>query len=176
MAGNEMSQTAEKKNPKLWQQIKSKITRAAKGGRAGQWSARKAQLAVQEYKKRGGGYRRAKSRDNSLAQWTEEKWGTKSGKRSIDTGERYLPKKARERLSDKEYDRSTKKKQVDTRKGRQFSRQPADVARKSAAYRDTGKSAATRSKADLYAQAKRKNISGRSRMSREELAHAVGVR
>ena len=47
----------------------------------------------------------------SLSNWTKEEWGTKSGKNSTQgskaTGERYLPKKARAALSDKEYARST---------------------------------------------------------------------
>ena len=50
----------------------------------------KAQLAVQEYKRRGGGYEGAKTKDNHLRHWQEEEWGTKSGRRSRDTGERYL--------------------------------------------------------------------------------------
>ena len=41
----------------------------------------------------------------SLKKWTKEEWGTKSGKPSTQgkkaTGERYLPKKAREALSSK---------------------------------------------------------------------------
>ena len=54
-----------------------------------------------------------KEPQKSLDSWTREKWGTKSGKNSTQgkeaTGERYLPKKARESLSDKEYARSTAK-------------------------------------------------------------------
>ena len=46
--------TAKKKNPALWSRIKSAVKSGSKGGRAGQWSARKAQLAVQRYKKSGG--------------------------------------------------------------------------------------------------------------------------
>ena len=50
-----MSDTAEKTDPALWEEVKEEVTAGSKGGRAGQWSARKAQLAVAEYKKRGGG-------------------------------------------------------------------------------------------------------------------------
>ena len=39
----------------------------------------------------------------SLEEWGKQEWGTKSGKKSSETGERYLPKKAREALSDSEY-------------------------------------------------------------------------
>lgn len=75
----------------------------------------------------------------SLDKWTKEDWGTKSGKNSTQgkkaTGERYLPKKARESLSDKEYARSTAKKRASMRKGEQHSKQPKDVAKKTARYR-----------------------------------------
>ena len=63
----------------------------------------------------------------SLSNWTKEEWGTKSGKNSTQgskaTGERYLPKKARAALSDKEYARSTARKRASMRKGQQHSRQ-----------------------------------------------------
>ena len=75
----------------------------------------------------------------SLSSWTKEDWGTKSGKNSTQgknaTGERYLPKKARESLSDKEYARSTARKRAATRKGKQFSKQPDDIAKKTAKHR-----------------------------------------
>lgn len=80
-----------------------------------------------------------KESQKSLDSWTKEEWGTKSGKNSTQgknaTGERYLPKKARESLSDKEYARSTAKKRAAIRKGKQFSKQPKDVAKKTAKHR-----------------------------------------
>lgn len=80
-----------------------------------------------------------KESQKSLSNWTKEDWGTKSGKNSTQgkeaTGERYLPKKARESLSDKEYNRSTARKRAAMRKGQQHSRQPDDVAKKTAKYR-----------------------------------------
>src|SRR5690242_19784193 len=115
-----MSKTAEKTDPKLWEEVKHEDVESDKGGRPGQWSARKAQLATQEYKKEGGGYVGRKSDDNSLQQWQKEDWGTKSGRKSTETGERYLPKKAREDLSDEDYRKTTEKKRADTRKGKQF--------------------------------------------------------
>jgi hypothetical protein len=162
-----MSETAEKTDPKLWETVKEEVTAGAKGGKTGQWSARKAQLAVAEYKKRGGGYKGGKDEDNSLHRWTEEDWGTKSGKESRETGERYLPKKAREALSDREYRRTTAKKRADTKKGKQFSSQPEDVASKTKRFRDH------RTKADLYAEAKKRDIPGRSRMTKDQLAEAL---
>jgi len=134
-----MGTTARRTQPELWEKIKAEITASDKGGHAGQWSARKAQLAVQEYGRRGGGYVGAKRSDNHLVQWTSEEWGTRSGEESLKTGERYLPREAREALTEEEYRRTTQKKRVDLSKGRQFSRQPADVARKTAPFRSQGK-------------------------------------
>jgi hypothetical protein len=165
-----MARTAEKSDPKLWEKVKRQVTAGEKGGRKGQWSARKAQLAVQEYKRQGGGYKGRRAKDNALSRWTEEEWGTRSGRKSTETGERYLPKKARSALSETEYARTTAKKRADTRKGRQFSDQPKDIAKKSARYR-RGKSGPSR--AELYAEAKRKGIPGRSRMSKAELERAL---
>lgn len=80
-----------------------------------------------------------KKPQKSLKKWTKEDWGTKSGKPSTQgskaTGERYLPKKARESLSAKEYAATTKKKRKDTAAGKQFSKQPKKVAKKTAKYR-----------------------------------------
>lgn len=132
-------------NPKLWESVKKKVTSGSKGGKPGQWSARKAQLAVAEYKKRGGGYGKnsAKPRNTSLGKWTRQKWGTKSGKNSVvgkkATGERYLPKKARDALTDKEYKRTSRKKRKDTKKGVQYSRQPRKISRKTGKYTRTYK-------------------------------------
>ena len=97
----------------------------SKGGRSGQWSARKAQLLAQAYKKSGGGYTGSKdTRQKSLSKWTKEEWGTKSGKPSTQgpkaTGERYLPKKAIKSLSSAEYAATSRKKREGTKAGKQF--------------------------------------------------------
>lgn len=77
-----------------------------------------------------------KKPQKSLKKWTKEKWGTKSGKNSTQgkdaTGERYLPKKARESLTKKEYSKTSSKKRQDTAKGKQFSKQPKAIAKKTA--------------------------------------------
>lgn len=130
-----MGTRAQRTRPDLWEKVKAEITRGGKGGRAGQWSARKAQMAVQEYKRRGGRYVGGKRADNGLVEWTEEDWGTKSGRSSTETGERYLPRKAREALSPEEYRRTTRKKRADTRAGHQLSKQPRAIAEKVAPYR-----------------------------------------
>ena len=172
-----MSATAEKTDPKLWEKVKEEVTEGDKGGKAGQWSARKAQLAVNEYKKEGGGYEGERDPHNHLKEWADEDWGTQSGEPSGETGERYLPKEAREHLTREEYARSTAKKRADTKKGRQFSAQPKDVAQKTAPHRAHGGGSdagppATR--AALYEEAKARDIPGRSKMSKAQLEKALG--
>ena len=72
----------------------------------------------------------------SLKRWTNEKWGTKSGKPSTQgskaTGERYLPKKAIASLTPAEYKATSAKKKADTKAGKQFSKQPKKIAAKTA--------------------------------------------
>ena len=43
--------------PEMRKRLFNKIKAGSKGGKPGQWSARKAQLLASEYKKKGGGYR-----------------------------------------------------------------------------------------------------------------------
>lgn len=80
-----------------------------------------------------------KKPQKSLKKWTKEEWGTKSGKPSTQgkkaTGERYLPKKARQALTKKEYAATTRKKRADTKAGKQFSKQPKKIAKKTARHR-----------------------------------------
>ncbi len=123
-----------------WKRVVASVKAGDKGGKPGQWSARKAQLASQRYKKSGGGYRGPKTAaQKSLSKWTREDWGTKSGKPSTQgseaTGERYLPKKARQALTSSEYAATTKAKREGTAKGKQFVRQPKAIAKKAARFR-----------------------------------------
>lgn len=80
-----------------------------------------------------------KKPQKSLKKWTKEEWGTKSGKSSTQgknaTGERYLPKKAREALTDKEYAATTRAKRKGTAAGKQHVAQPKKIAKKTAKYR-----------------------------------------
>ena len=76
-----------------------------------------------------------KKSQRSLRRWTKQKWRTKSGKKSSETGERYLPEAAIKALSPQEYAASTRKKREDTKKGKQFSRQSKKTARKVRKYR-----------------------------------------
>ena len=104
------SKTAVKSNPRLWESVKKKIKAGSKGGPKGKWSARKAQLSVAEYKKRGGKYKGKKSSCNSLSKWSREKWGYVKGSNAKKHRGRYLPEKVRRMLTPKERRSENKRK------------------------------------------------------------------
>ncbi len=74
-------------------------------------------------------------RQRSLSAWGKQKWRTKSGKKSSETGERYLPSAAIKALSAQEYAATTKAKRKSKKKGKQFSKQPKAIAAKVKQYR-----------------------------------------
>lgn len=76
-----------------------------------------------------------KAPQKSLKDWGKQKWRTKSGKPSSETGERYLPEKAIKALSPQEYAATTKAKREGMARGEQFIAQPKSVAKKVARYR-----------------------------------------
>ena len=76
-----------------------------------------------------------KKSQKSLKKWTQQQWGTKSGKPSGKTGERYLPKKAIAALSSQEYAATTAAKRKGTKAGKQFVGQPKKIAKKTKPYR-----------------------------------------
>ena len=80
-----------------------------------------------------------KKPQKSLANWTKQKWRTKSGKPSTQgskaTGERYLPEKAIKALSSSEYAATSAVKRKASRAGRQVAKQPKKIARKTARFR-----------------------------------------
>ena len=78
---------------------------------------------------------RLKKSQESLKKWGEQKWRTKSGKKSSVTGERYLPEKAIKALTSAEYAATTKAKRKGTKKGKQFVKQPKKIAKKVKQYR-----------------------------------------
>ena len=162
--------SAEKTDPELWEKVKREITKGDKGGEPGEWSARKAQMAVREYKRRGGGYGEdgPDKEDTDLHEWTKEDWGTRSGAESGDTGERYLPKRVRMLLTDDEYARSTARKREDSEDGAQHSDQPDDVAEKVSRIQEHGPT-----KAMLDERARDLGVKGRSSMGKDELLDAI---
>ena len=78
---------------------------------------------------------RKKKTQRSLEAWTKQKWRTKSGKKSSETGERYLPEKAIKALSSAEYAATTRAKRKASKKGKQHSKQPKKIAKKTKRYR-----------------------------------------
>ena len=71
----------------------------------------------------------------SLKNWGKQKWRTKSGKKSSETGERYLPEAAIKALSPKEYAATTRAKRKAKRQGKQFSKQPVSIMKKTRRFR-----------------------------------------
>jgi hypothetical protein len=119
-------------NPELRERIKRRIMAGGKGGKPGQWSARKAQMVAQEYKKAGGKYKSGPtSKQKSLKRWTKQEWTTPSGKPSVQgpkaTGEVYAPRRAIEKLRQSsggmaKLAEATRKKREAERKGEQVAR------------------------------------------------------
>jgi hypothetical protein len=110
-------------DPELRERLKEKIKAGDKGGKPGQWSARKSQLLTHEYEKEGGGYKEAKKTDaqKELSQWTDEDWQTSDGKPADREGgtTRYLPKEAWDKLSDSEKKATNVKKKTGSKAGKQ---------------------------------------------------------
>jgi hypothetical protein len=76
-----------------------------------------------------------KKPQQSLKDWGDQKWRTKSGKKSSETGERYLPESAIKSLSPAEYASTTKAKRAGKVAGKQFVAQPKKIAQKTARHR-----------------------------------------
>jgi hypothetical protein len=149
--------------PALRERLKKKIQASDKGGKAGEWSARKSQLLAAEYKKAGGGYVGGKgAAQKSLDAWTDEKWQTREGSaraRHGRTTSRYLPKKAWDTLSQSEKKATDTKKRVASRGGKQFvaNTVAAKVARKKAT---------THQRAGAQRTSSKTSASGKARTSR----------
>jgi hypothetical protein len=71
----------------------------------------------------------------SLKDWGDQQWTTKSGKKSSETGERYLPKAAIKSLSNAEYAATTRAKREGKKEGKQFVAQPKAIAKKTKRFR-----------------------------------------
>ena len=95
-------------DPELRERLKEEIKAGDRGGRPGQWSARKSQLLTSEYEKAGGGYRHEGERTEAqrhLLQWTDQDWHAEDGSadaRGPDGTGRYLPDAAWQLLSEEE--------------------------------------------------------------------------
>ena len=164
--------------PGLRRKLKDEIMQSDKGGKPGQWSARKSQLLVQEYEKQGGGYKKDGKDDaaKSLEEWGEQDWQTQDGKKARQGGKtkRYLPKEVWDKLSDEEKQEAEKIKQKASKKGEQYVEWTPAIkqAMKEAGYVETDDSD-EKTKQDLYEQAQDLDIDGRSKMDKAELKEAV---
>lgn len=112
-------------HPELREKIKEEIKASDKGGKEGQWSARKSQLLTQEYEKQGGGYKGEKGESQkNLEKWTDEEWQTQEGdadaRQSDGNTKRYLPKKAWENMSEEEKQETEQKKREGSNRGQQY--------------------------------------------------------
>jgi hypothetical protein len=123
-SGKERPRGEKHTDPELRERITEEIKDSDKGGKKGQWCARKSQLLTQEYEKRGGGYKGDKDQSQkNLEKWTDEEWQTQEGdaKARGDDCEtqRYLPKKAWEKMSEEEKRETEKKKREGYKRGEQ---------------------------------------------------------
>lgn len=117
-------------DPQLRARLKDEVVAGDKGGKPGQWSARKAQLLAAEYERAGGGYRGKKDETQQhLSDWTGERWQTSDGSADARTGgpqekggasKRYLPEQAWEQLSEEEKQATDAKKAEGSARGEQF--------------------------------------------------------
>ena len=78
---------------------------------------------------------RLRKSQRSLKAWSKQKWRTKSGKPSKQTGERYLPTAAIKSLTPAEYAATTREKRKGKKAGKQFTKQPKGIAKKTARFR-----------------------------------------
>ena len=125
--------TSKKTKPGLWKKVVASVKASSKGGRAGQWSARKAQLAVQKYKKAGGGYKGVKSSSNSLSKWTKQDWGyvsPKDAQKPRTQRGRYLPKSVRESMTSSQKQEANRRKRAASKAGKQRASYQKSVAKK----------------------------------------------
>lgn len=109
--------------PELREEIKAEVLAGDKGGKPGQWSARKAQMVAHEYEARGGGYKHERTEaQEHLHEWTAEHWQTSDGKPAERDGvtTRYLPAEAWDKLSPGEKKATNAKKIKGSKEGKQF--------------------------------------------------------
>lgn len=148
-------------DPALRERLKGEILAGDKGGRPGQWSARKAQLLAHAYEAAGGGYVGGPTEaQQHLLQWEAEEWTTADGRparRGRETA-RYLPKAAWEALSPAERAATDRKKRAASREGEQFvanTERAATARRRATAEQTTAEPTATERVTAKRATAKR---------------------
>lgn len=175
MASNNYEQKYTK--PDLRERLKEEIKQSDKGGKPGQWSARKAQQLTQAYEKEGGGYKgEPDESQKSLAQWTAEDWQTIEGNAAADSDDgmhRYLPKKAWALLSEQEKHQANQTKLHQDDKGNQFADWPEIVYKAMTALGHTHTDPNDLRKTKLLDFARRLKVKGRSSMTKAALINAI---
>ncbi|WP_201743715.1 Rho termination factor N-terminal domain-containing protein [Roseiconus nitratireducens] len=178
-----MQEEAQQKytKPELRNQIKNDLMRSDKGGRSGEWSARKSQLLVQEYERRGGGYKQDQKDEDAknLQSWTRQDWQTNEGSARADQGsqmKRYLPEKAWDLMSDEEKRRANETKQEGDRDGNQYV-QNTPAAEGARAYAEHGDASHLNegqlkrlNRDELQKVAREEDLDHRSTMNKDQLA------
>jgi hypothetical protein len=182
-------------DPELRRQIKEELLNSDKGGEPGQWSARKSQMLVREYEKRGGSYKTSERDEaaKSLEEWTEQDWQTEEGdgsygvarsaKRARDGNvtKRYLPKAVWDKLSDAEKEEAERLFLEASKRGKQHVEWTPATKQAMHEYEQEFEhqhehdraSDSELTKEELYEQAKNLHVPGRSKMNREELLEAI---
>ena len=175
-------------DPDLRREIKAELMKGDKGGDPGEWSARKSQMLVREYEKRGGGYKKDE-KDNdakSLEEWTDQEWQTRDGDADATAADgatkRYLPERAWELLSDDEKDRTDRKKREEGEDAAKQYVANTVEAKAARAYVDHGDASELSedqlnrlTKAELDDLAAAADLSGRSSLNKADLAPHVDV-
>lgn len=125
-------------NSDLRERIKNEVLSSNKGGKPGQWSARKAQILARRYKAAGGSYSGGLNKKaKSLKKWTHQEWqasdggNSQSGRKSV---KKYLPKKAWANLDKKEIQALDRSKRWAEKQGKQFSKSPKKLTGKISNY------------------------------------------
>jgi len=151
--------------PDLRERLKREIMAGSDGGRPGQWSARKAQILANRYKKAGGGYKRGiRKNQRSLKKWTREKWTTSDGKPAIrgKRTTRYLPMKAWAKLSPSQARATNRKKIEASKRGEQFVPNTRAAKKAGASVRKAKK---TRVKSAYFAEAEMEDLKKKPKRS-----------
>ena len=165
-------------HPQLRRDIKDEIKAGDKGGDPGQWSARKSQLLVHEYEKRGGGYRHDKkdAAAKSLEEWSAQSWQTRDGSANADRADgmhRYLPEDAWPLLLEADQQQAEQTKAEADDKDEQFADWPTAVRDVMAELGYTHGDSNGVTKDYLARRAAELDIAGRSSMTKEELKAAI---
>ncbi len=165
--------------PDLRRQLKEDIKQSDKGGKPGQWSARKSQLLVQEYEKHGGGYKQDCKDEaaRSLEEWTEQNWQTIDGDgdaRENGITKRYLPAAVWNNLSEAAKREAERTKEQGSESGEQYVDWTPAIKRAMAEAGYAPDDADDEpTKKELYEEAQALEIEGRSKMNKAELKQAL---